>query len=132
MTWSIKKKGPVFTSAFDPLLVVVSFFLQTFVLGNSAHLGRYVYSDVSLYSSLPLNISIYQWQDLVRGFIPFLLSKNAFLIPATPNLLSKHGKHLVKHCYQFLPASELFLNILSNCIVVNMKLQYQFVEEINT
>ena len=45
MTWSIKKKGPVFASAFDPLLVVFSFFLQTFVLGNSAYLGRYVYSD---------------------------------------------------------------------------------------
>lgn len=45
ITWSIKKKGPVFASAFDPLLVVFSFFLQTFVLGNSAYLGRYVYSD---------------------------------------------------------------------------------------
>ena len=32
MTWSIKKKGPVFASAFDPLLVVFSFFLQTFVM----------------------------------------------------------------------------------------------------
>ncbi|KAM3741791.1 hypothetical protein ACB098_07G023800 [Castanea mollissima] len=42
MTWSIKKKGPVFTSAFDPLLVVLSFFLQTFVLGNSAYLGSIV------------------------------------------------------------------------------------------
>ncbi|GMY35234.1 WAT1-related protein At5g07050-like isoform X1 [Fagus crenata] len=42
MTWSIKKKGPVFTLAFDPLLVVVSFFLQTFFLGNSAHLGSIV------------------------------------------------------------------------------------------
>ncbi|XP_075673389.1 WAT1-related protein At5g64700-like isoform X3 [Castanea sativa] len=42
MTWSIKKKGPVFTSAFDPLLVVFSFFLQTFVLGNSAYLGSIV------------------------------------------------------------------------------------------
>jgi hypothetical protein len=42
MTWSIKKKGPVFTAAFNPLLVVFSFLLQTFLLGNSAHLGRYV------------------------------------------------------------------------------------------
>jgi hypothetical protein len=48
MTWSIKKKGPVFTSAFNPLLVVFSFLLQTFVLGYSAHLGRYVYIDVYL------------------------------------------------------------------------------------
>uniref|UniRef100_A0A2N9GCP2 Integrase catalytic domain-containing protein n=1 Tax=Fagus sylvatica TaxID=28930 RepID=A0A2N9GCP2_FAGSY len=43
MTWSIKKKGPVFTSAFNPLLVVFSFLLQTFVLGYSAHLGRTLY-----------------------------------------------------------------------------------------
>ncbi|XP_041018059.1 WAT1-related protein At2g37460-like [Juglans microcarpa x Juglans regia] len=42
MTWSIKKRGPVFTTAFNPLLVVLSFLLQTFVLGNSAHLGSIV------------------------------------------------------------------------------------------
>ncbi|KAK4564854.1 hypothetical protein RGQ29_006782 [Quercus rubra] len=42
MTWSIKKNGPVFTSAFNPLLVVFSFLLQTFVLGDSAHLGSIV------------------------------------------------------------------------------------------
>ncbi|KAG6649257.1 hypothetical protein I3843_07G196100 [Carya illinoinensis] len=41
-TWSIKKRGPVFTTAFNPLLVVLSFLLQTFVLGNSAHLGNIV------------------------------------------------------------------------------------------
>ena len=46
MTWSIKKNGPVFTSAFNPLLVVFSFLLQTFVLGDSAHLGRYVYIHI--------------------------------------------------------------------------------------
>ena len=43
MMWSVKKKGPVFTSAFNPLLVVFSFSLQTFVMGYPAHLGRYVY-----------------------------------------------------------------------------------------
>ncbi|XP_059461653.1 WAT1-related protein At5g64700-like [Corylus avellana] len=42
MTWSIKKKGPVFTAAFNPLLVVFSFLLQTFLLGNSAHLGSII------------------------------------------------------------------------------------------
>ncbi|KAG6649258.1 hypothetical protein I3843_07G196200 [Carya illinoinensis] len=42
MTWSIKKRGPVFTTAFNPLLVVLSFLLQTFVLRNSAHLGSIV------------------------------------------------------------------------------------------
>ena len=46
MTWSIKKNVPVFTSAFNPLLVVFSFLLQTFVLGDSAHLGRYVYIHI--------------------------------------------------------------------------------------
>jgi len=45
MTWSIKKKGSVFTAAFNPLLVVFSFLLQIFFLGNSAHLGRYVISN---------------------------------------------------------------------------------------
>ncbi|KAL9254653.1 WAT1-related protein [Drosera capensis] len=39
MAWSIKKKGPVFTAAFNPLLVIFSFLLQTFVLGSSVHLG---------------------------------------------------------------------------------------------
>ncbi|GAB4838308.1 hypothetical protein Ancab_027838 [Ancistrocladus abbreviatus] len=42
MAWSIKKKGPVFTTAFNPLLVVFSFLLQTFVLGSSVHLGSVV------------------------------------------------------------------------------------------
>ncbi|XP_043713578.1 WAT1-related protein At1g21890-like [Telopea speciosissima] len=42
MTWSIHKRGPVFTSAFVPLLIVFSFLLDTFVLGDSAHLGSIV------------------------------------------------------------------------------------------
>jgi hypothetical protein len=42
MTWAIKKKGVVFEAAFNPVLVVFSFLLQTFLLGNSTHLGRYV------------------------------------------------------------------------------------------
>ncbi|GMY35235.1 WAT1-related protein At3g30340-like [Fagus crenata] len=42
MMWSVKKKGPVFTSAFNPLLVVFSFSLQTFVMGYPAHLGSIV------------------------------------------------------------------------------------------
>ncbi|KAL9254652.1 WAT1-related protein [Drosera capensis] len=42
MAWSIKKKGPVFTTAFNPLLVIFSFLLQTFVLGSSVHLGSVV------------------------------------------------------------------------------------------
>ncbi|KAK6942016.1 EamA domain [Dillenia turbinata] len=41
-TWTIKKKGPVFTSAFNPLLVLFSFLLETFVLGSSAHWGSIV------------------------------------------------------------------------------------------
>ncbi|KAK6942014.1 EamA domain [Dillenia turbinata] len=41
-TWTIKKKGPVFTSAFNPLLVLFSFLLETFVLGSCAHLGSIV------------------------------------------------------------------------------------------
>ncbi|XP_042499430.1 WAT1-related protein At5g64700-like [Macadamia integrifolia] len=42
MTWSIHKRGPVFTSAFTPLLIVFSFLLETIVLGDSAHLGSIV------------------------------------------------------------------------------------------
>ncbi|XP_043713576.1 WAT1-related protein At5g64700-like isoform X1 [Telopea speciosissima] len=42
MTWSIHKRGPVFTSAFTPLLIVFSFLLDTFVLGDTAHLGSIV------------------------------------------------------------------------------------------
>ncbi|XP_042496162.1 WAT1-related protein At5g64700-like [Macadamia integrifolia] len=42
MTWSIHKRGPVFTSAFTPLLIVFSFLLDTIVLGDSAHLGSIV------------------------------------------------------------------------------------------
>ncbi|XP_059461963.1 uncharacterized protein LOC132190955 [Corylus avellana] len=42
MTWAIKKKGVVFEVAFNPVLVVFSFLLQTFLLGNSAHLGSII------------------------------------------------------------------------------------------
>ncbi|GAB2267392.1 hypothetical protein Dimus_002377 [Dionaea muscipula] len=42
MAWSIKKKGPVFTTAFKPLLVVFSFLLQTFLLHSSVHLGSII------------------------------------------------------------------------------------------
>ncbi|GMH16434.1 hypothetical protein Nepgr_018275 [Nepenthes gracilis] len=42
MAWSIKKRGPVFTTAFNPLLVLFSFLLQTFVLGSFVHLGSVV------------------------------------------------------------------------------------------
>ncbi|KAF8389398.1 hypothetical protein HHK36_026093 [Tetracentron sinense] len=42
MTWCIHKKGPVFTSAFSPLLIVFSFIFQTILLGNSAYLGSIV------------------------------------------------------------------------------------------
>ncbi|KAF6149248.1 hypothetical protein GIB67_026104 [Kingdonia uniflora] len=36
-TWCIDKKGPVFTSAFSPLLIVFSFLLETLFLGKAAH-----------------------------------------------------------------------------------------------
>ncbi|KAJ9689389.1 hypothetical protein PVL29_014868 [Vitis rotundifolia] len=42
MTWSIGIKGPVFSASFNPLLVLFSFLLNTFVLGSSAHLGSIV------------------------------------------------------------------------------------------
>ncbi|XP_059459490.1 WAT1-related protein At1g43650-like [Corylus avellana] len=42
MTWFIKKRGPVFATAFNPLLIVFSFLLQTFLLGNSAYLGSII------------------------------------------------------------------------------------------
>ncbi|KAF6155625.1 hypothetical protein GIB67_034720, partial [Kingdonia uniflora] len=37
-TWCIHKKGPVFASAFSPLLIVFSFLLETVFLGKAAHL----------------------------------------------------------------------------------------------
>ncbi|KAF8389397.1 hypothetical protein HHK36_026092 [Tetracentron sinense] len=42
MTWCIHKRGPVFTSAFSPLLIVFSFIFQTILLGDSAYLGSIV------------------------------------------------------------------------------------------
>ncbi|KAE8056735.1 hypothetical protein FH972_013480 [Carpinus fangiana] len=42
MMWAIKKKGVVFEAAFNPVLVVFLFLLQTFLLGNSIHLGSIV------------------------------------------------------------------------------------------
>ncbi|KAF8389429.1 hypothetical protein HHK36_026124 [Tetracentron sinense] len=42
LTWCIHKKGPVFTSAFSPLLIVFSFIFQAVFLRNSAHLGSIV------------------------------------------------------------------------------------------
>ena len=49
MTWSIGIKGPVFAASFNPLLVLFSFLLNNFVLGSSAHLGRYVYLSLYLF-----------------------------------------------------------------------------------
>ena len=44
ITWSIKKKGPVFTSAFDPLLVVFSFSVDICI-------GKFcIFGQVRLYS----------------------------------------------------------------------------------
>ncbi|CAL9103328.1 unnamed protein product [Musa acuminata var. zebrina] len=37
--WCIHRKGPVFATAFSPLLVVFSFLLHTLVLGGATHLG---------------------------------------------------------------------------------------------
>ncbi|XP_043700383.1 WAT1-related protein At3g30340-like [Telopea speciosissima] len=42
MTWCIHKKGPVFTSAFNPLLIVFSFLSETIVYKNPAHWGSIV------------------------------------------------------------------------------------------
>jgi hypothetical protein len=59
MTWFIKKRGPVFAAAFNPLLVVFSFLLQTFLLGNSAYLGRYVFINMCIPNFIPLSLYIY-------------------------------------------------------------------------
>ncbi|KAJ4963189.1 hypothetical protein NE237_023128 [Protea cynaroides] len=42
MTWSIHKRGPVFTLAFIPLLIVFSFLLDTTVLRDSAYFGSII------------------------------------------------------------------------------------------
>ncbi|KAJ4962848.1 hypothetical protein NE237_022787 [Protea cynaroides] len=42
MTWSNHKRGPVFTTAFSPLLIVFTFLLDTIVLRDSAHLGSII------------------------------------------------------------------------------------------
>uniref|UniRef100_A0A7N1A7C6 WAT1-related protein n=1 Tax=Kalanchoe fedtschenkoi TaxID=63787 RepID=A0A7N1A7C6_KALFE len=41
MTWSVKLKGPVFTAAFNPLLILFSIILQT-MLGSATHLGSVI------------------------------------------------------------------------------------------
>ncbi|KAJ8617051.1 hypothetical protein MRB53_013237 [Persea americana] len=41
-TWSVHKKGPVFTTAFQPLLIVFSFILEAAVLKESTHLGSII------------------------------------------------------------------------------------------
>ncbi|KAF5202422.1 Wat1-related protein [Thalictrum thalictroides] len=38
-TWCIHKKGPVFVSAFSPLLIVFTFLLETVILRKDGHLG---------------------------------------------------------------------------------------------
>ena len=50
-TWAIHKRGPVFKTSFNPLLVLFSFLLETFVFGASTHLGRYV----DVISTIPFN-----------------------------------------------------------------------------
>ncbi|KAJ4962623.1 hypothetical protein NE237_022562 [Protea cynaroides] len=42
LIWSIHKRGPVFTTAFTPLLIVFSFLLDTIFLRDSTHLGSIV------------------------------------------------------------------------------------------
>ncbi|XXG71121.1 hypothetical protein AAC387_Pa07g0448 [Persea americana] len=42
LTWCIRKKGSVFTSAFSPLVVVFSFLLETAVLKKRPHLGSII------------------------------------------------------------------------------------------
>ncbi|XP_042478569.1 WAT1-related protein At1g43650-like isoform X1 [Macadamia integrifolia] len=42
MIWCIHKRGPVFTSAFNPLFIIFSFLLETFVYKNPAHWGSIV------------------------------------------------------------------------------------------
>ncbi|CAM8939404.1 unnamed protein product [Rhodiola kirilowii] len=42
ITWCIKKRGPLFTAAFNPLLILFSILLQTVVLGSATHLGSIV------------------------------------------------------------------------------------------
>ncbi|KAF5201769.1 Wat1-related protein [Thalictrum thalictroides] len=40
--WCIHKKGPVFVSAFAPLLIVFTFLLETVILKKDAHLGSII------------------------------------------------------------------------------------------
>ncbi|KAF3771528.1 WAT1-related protein [Nymphaea thermarum] len=42
-SWCIKRKGPVFSSAFNPLATVMVAILQTVCLHESLHLGRYAF-----------------------------------------------------------------------------------------
>ncbi|XXG58147.1 hypothetical protein AAC387_Pa04g0534 [Persea americana] len=41
-TWCIHKKGPVFTAAFSPLLIVFAFLLETSILGKNPRLGSII------------------------------------------------------------------------------------------
>ncbi|XP_077237099.1 WAT1-related protein At1g43650-like [Tasmannia lanceolata] len=40
--WCIHKKGPIFTTAFLPLLIICTFLLETIFLKNSPHLGSII------------------------------------------------------------------------------------------
>ncbi|KAK1310821.1 WAT1-related protein [Acorus calamus] len=44
MSWCIQKKGPLFTSIFNPLTLVVVDILGSIFLNEKLHLGRFVFT----------------------------------------------------------------------------------------
>lgn len=49
MNWSIQKKGPLFVSLFNPLMLIVVAFVGWAILEERLHVGRYVNSSHDLY-----------------------------------------------------------------------------------
>ena len=40
LSWCIKKRGPLFASIFNPLMLIIVAILSTFLLNEQLHLGR--------------------------------------------------------------------------------------------
>lgn len=44
MSWCVKKRGPVFTAAFSPLVQIIAAIYDVPFMHEQLHLGRYVYT----------------------------------------------------------------------------------------
>ena len=50
--WCIQKKGPLFVAMFNPLGVAIAALMSAVFLGDTIHLGRYLYLSLSFLSTI--------------------------------------------------------------------------------